>query len=87
MRAWTIAAAAVLLFGAPVAAQDPPVQMGQANVQQCLAMMGGAHPDLVLHLADSLGLAADQRTRLEALRERNRETAMPHMQPAMQAHA
>lgn len=86
MKALIVAAVAALTVTAAATAQDPGMRMGQGNVQQCLDMMGGAHPAMLLHAADSLGLSADQRTRLEALRDRANETATPHMQPAMQAH-
>ena len=85
MRAW-IGVLTVLLVGAPAAAQDPGMPMQQEAMKRCMAMMGGPPPQMLLHLRDSLALSADQVGRLEALRDESHEKAMPHMEPAMQAH-
>lgn len=93
MRKLSILAVAALLGSAPAAAQEGhgqhqmPMQ-GQAmqGMQNCMAMMGGPPPQMLLQHREALGLSTDQVNRLEALQARARETAMPHMQPAMQAH-
>lgn len=92
MRKLSILAVAALLGSAPAAAQvegndEQQMQMMHAQgMQHCTAMMGGPPPHLLLQHREALELSAEQVTRLEALQERARETAMPHMQPAMQAH-
>ncbi|HUG40870.1 MAG TPA: Spy/CpxP family protein refolding chaperone [Longimicrobiales bacterium] len=93
MRKLSILAVAALLGSAPAAAQeghgqDPMPMHGQAmqGMQHCMAMMGGPPPQMLLQHREALGLSADQMSRLEALQVRARETAMPHMQPAMQTH-
>ena len=86
MRASTVAMITALLVGAPALAQDPGMPMPHETMQQCMAMMGGPHPEMLLHMRDSLSLSADQVSRLEALRDQSRDSATPHMQPAMQAH-
>jgi len=93
MRKLSILAVAALLGSAPAAAQEEQGQhqmpmQGQAmqGMQHCMAMMGGPPPQMLLQHREALDLSADQVTRLEALQARARETARPHMQPAMQAH-
>lgn len=93
MRKLSVLAVAALLSSVPAAAQEKhgPQQMpmqGEAvqGMQHCMAMMGGPPPQMLLQHREALGLSADQVSRLEALQVRARETAMPHMQPAMQTH-
>lgn len=93
MRKLSILAVSALLGSAPAAAQQGQGQhhmpmQGEAmhGGMQCMAMMGGPPPQMLLQHREALGLSADQVNRLEALQERARETAMPHMHPAMQAH-
>ena len=85
MRTGIVAFVAALV-ALPAAAQEHQMHGGQQGPQQCMAMMGGAPPEMLLHHRDSLKLTPDQVTRLEALRDRADESAQPHMQPAMQAH-
>ncbi len=90
MRTLTILAAGALLTSAPLAAQQhgahamPMQQHGQ--MQQCMDMMGGPHPQMLLHHRDQLELTDAQVTQLEQLNARVQQNIMPHMQPAMQAH-
>lgn len=93
MRTLSILAVAALLGSAQAAAQEGHGQHqmpmpGQAmqGMQHCMAMMGGPPPQMLLQHREALGLSADQVSRLEALQARARETAMPQMQPTMQAH-
>ena len=93
MRKLSIFAVAALLGSAPVAAQEghgqhamPMQGQGMQGMQHCMAMMGGPPPQMLLRHREALGLSADQVGRLETLQARARETAMPHMQPAMQTH-
>lgn len=93
MRKLSILAVAALLGSVPAAAQEGhgqhqmPMQ-GQAmqGMRHCTVMMGGPAPQMLLMHREALGLSADQVNRLETLQARARETAMPHMRPAMQAH-
>lgn len=64
--------------------EDMPAMQG---MEHCTAMMGGPAPAMILHHSEELDLSADQVSRLEALRDRARTTAHPHMTQAMQAHA
>ena len=93
MRKLSIVAVAMLLGSAPAAAQEghgqhqmPMQEQGMQGMRHCMAMMGGPPPQMLLQHREALGLSADQVTRLEALQARARETAMPHMQPAMRTH-
>ena len=85
MRAW-IGVLTLSLVGAPAAAQDPGMPMQHEPMQRCMAMMGGPPPQMLLHLQDSLALSAEQVSRLETLHDQAQQKAMPHMEPAMQAH-
>ena len=93
MRKLSILALAMLLGGTPAAAQEghgqhqTPMQ-GQEiqGMRHCMAMMGGPPPQMLLRQREALGLSADQVSGLEALETRARETAMPHMRPAMETH-
>ena len=93
MRKLTIIAIAALLGSAPATAQEghekhrmPMHGQSMQGMGHCMAMMGGPPPQMLLHHQEALGLSADQVSRLEALRDRAHETAMPHMQPGMHAH-
>lgn len=95
MRKLSIMAVAALLAGAPAAAQQGhhgqhqmPMMDDQARqgMEHCMSMLGGPPPHMLLQNREPLGLGADQVNRLETLQSRARETAMAHMQPAMQAH-
>lgn len=93
MKALSIIAVGALLASAPVAAQQQghqgahQAQAGEHGaMHHCAAMMGGPHPQMLLNHGEALGLTSDQVGQLEALRDEAKETAMPHMQPAMQAH-
>lgn len=70
----------------PHAAQRRPA-MGMMGMQHCMAIMGGTAmaPMLLLDMQDSLELTDTQVQRLEALRDRARMEAMPHMHQAMMA--
>lgn len=95
MRKWAmvvaVAVAVALMADAPAAAQEGHGQhavptMQEGGMQHCMAMMGGPHPQMLLHHAEELALTADQVSRLEALRDEAKQAAGAHMQPAMQAH-
>ena len=91
MRVWSILPVAALLLTVPAAAQQAghgthQMPMPQADMQHCMAMMGGPHPQMLLHHGADLGLTAGQVTRLEALRDQAQQAAMPRMQATMQAH-
>lgn len=90
MRKLLNLAVAALLTSVPAAAQQGhgqhqmPTQV--QGMQHCMAMMAGPPPEMLLQHRDALGLSADQVSRTEALQARARETAMPHMELAMQTH-
>jgi len=81
-----------LLAAAPVSAQQmgheghqmPMEQEGMQ--QQCMAMMGGPQPHMVLQHAEHLVLTAEQVSQLEALSDEAGTASMQHMRPAMEAH-
>lgn len=90
MGRWSILALAGILMSTPVLAQQGQqmssgMPMMQQGTQQCMAMMGGPSPAMLLQHRDVLGLSADQVRRLEAIQDRA-QTARPGMKPAMQAH-
>jgi Spy/CpxP family protein refolding chaperone len=88
MRRTTLLAAAALLAAMPAAGQEGQhaMPMMQDPMHACMAMMGGPPPAMLLHHREALGLTDDQVSRLEALGTQEGQPAMPHMQPAMQAH-
>jgi Spy/CpxP family protein refolding chaperone len=55
------------------------------GMQHCMAMMGGSQPHMVLQHREDLALSADQVSRLEKLDAEARESAVAHMQSAMDA--
>lgn len=81
-------AVAALLVGVPATAQEQPHDrmMQHGSMQECNAIMGGPHPQMLLQHQDTLGLDASQVSQLETLRDEAQQSAMPHMQPAGQAY-
>lgn len=79
----TVAAAslAVLPWAAAVRAQEP---MGPPHRGEFGRGPGG--PGFGPHLAEALALSDEQKTQLDALRTRQRETLKPLMEGARQAH-
>lgn len=93
MKRMSIIVVGALLASAPVAAQqhgDHGAHQAEAGehgaMHHCSAMMGGPHPQMLLHHGEALELTSAQVSQLEALRDEAKETAMPHMRPAMEAH-
>lgn len=88
MRKTMMTALAALLVGVPATAQEQPhgAMMQQGSMQECEAIMGGPHPQMLLQHQDTLGLDASQVSQLESLRDEAQQSAMPHMQPAGQAY-
>lgn len=78
---------AALVAATPVAAQQGQHAMppAHAGMMDCMTMMGGAPPAMILRHADELDLSAEQVDRLEALHRARAERAQP-MQPMMEAH-
>jgi Spy/CpxP family protein refolding chaperone len=79
----TLAAAALaaLPWVATAQAQEPAGPSGQHRFEGA-----PGRPGFGRHLAEALGLTDEQKTQLEALRTRQRETLKPLMDSARQAH-
>lgn len=92
MKRLPILAIAALLASAPAAAQQDDngahdmAMMRGGNMQHCMAMMGGPHPQMLLHHQETLELTPAQVNQLEDLRQQAEQAVRPRMQPAMQAH-
>lgn len=92
MKRLSILTVAALLASAPAAAQQDGHEthdmgmMQGGSMQHCMAMMGGPHPQMLLHHQEALELTPAQVSQLEDLRQQAGEAVRPRMQPAMQAH-